>query len=154
MSRGNGLAMNGGRYVVNEDAVLDEIRNVLLERDQGEELVIFDDKSFTSTTELITFLSTEVSAIIGPHGGALMNHRLAGPDVLLLEFLPTSRMEFVNHEEASILGQPYAVIITEPAPDSHDNMIIEPSEVRAILTQHLGVRRPDTIVPSYSWALE
>jgi hypothetical protein len=63
-------------------------------------------------------------------------------------------MEFVNHEEASILGQPYAVIITEPAPDSHDNMIIEPSDVRAILTQHLGVRRPDTIVPSYSWALE
>ncbi|WVF72520.1 hypothetical protein IAT40_007337 [Kwoniella sp. CBS 6097] len=145
MSRSNGLAANGGRQVVNERKVLRAIENLLVERGKGETLQIYNDASYGTVDELMEFFSKDVLAIVGPHGGALMNHRFAGPGTLLLEFLPTSRMETINYEEASMLNQTYAAIVVEPSQGTRDDMEINPEDVRTILDRNLGKQRIDNI---------
>lgn len=75
MSRSNGRAHNGGRKVVNEPELLEGIRESLAARNRGEELVIFDEETFANVGELFDWFVENVSAVIGPHGGALLHHR-------------------------------------------------------------------------------
>ncbi|KAF9026660.1 hypothetical protein BDZ89DRAFT_1067484 [Hymenopellis radicata] len=74
-SRSHGGVSNGGRRVLNEDVLLDAIREKLTERGQGEELVLFHEKTFGSQEALMAWFHENVRAVIGPHGGALFNHR-------------------------------------------------------------------------------
>ncbi|WVW79015.1 hypothetical protein I302_100978 [Kwoniella bestiolae CBS 10118] len=155
VSRSHGGAMNGGRRVVNEAQLLSDIKEFLDERGKGETLQLFEETQYRDLDKLIDQLANRVSAIIGPHGGGLMNHRFMSPQKsLLLEFLPTSRIEFINYEESSILNQTYSTIIVEPAPNTRDDMIIDFQDVRHILDAHLGKDRPEKIQASYQWVAE
>jgi hypothetical protein len=75
MSRSDGRAANGGRRVLNEGEVLDGIKSFLAERGRGEELVVFNPNEFESPAQLFSWFSQNVAAVIGPHGGAMINHR-------------------------------------------------------------------------------
>ncbi|KAJ7206362.1 hypothetical protein GGX14DRAFT_643459 [Mycena pura] len=151
MSRSHGGVANGGRRVVNEDAVLRGITAFLEERDRGEELVMFNPDLFGNVTELLSWFSANVIAVVGPHGGAMMNHRWANKDIFVLEFMPANRIAMMNYEEASILSQTYAAIIVEPtAPDSFD-MEIDVQDVLLLLGQHLGVVGENPLRKSYTW---
>jgi hypothetical protein len=79
MSRSHGGAGNGGRRVLNEDEMLDDIRELLSQRKQGEELVLFhelqQEPGMTSEHALMAWFHANARAVIGPHGGALFNHR-------------------------------------------------------------------------------
>lgn len=96
MTRSNDKGSNGGRRVLNEPEVLDAIQRVLDLRGNNETLTIFDPDDYTDASNLIASLSRDALAIVGPHGGAMMNHRSAGPGTFVLEFIPTSWFMFGN----------------------------------------------------------
>jgi hypothetical protein len=75
MSRSDGRASNKGRKVVNEDELLEGITKSLAERNRGEELVVFNPDDYETTDQLLAWFSENVAAVIGPHGGAMINHR-------------------------------------------------------------------------------
>jgi hypothetical protein len=78
--------------VTNEAAVLDSIRGVLEERGRGEELVMFQLSSFPHVRDLARFMAANVSALVGPHGGAWYNSWWVARGTLLLEVRPASSL--------------------------------------------------------------
>ncbi|EJD38873.1 hypothetical protein AURDEDRAFT_91769 [Auricularia subglabra TFB-10046 SS5] len=141
---------NGGRRVLNEAELLNAIRALLSERGQAEDLVIFNQEDYGTQPELMRWFHNNVRAIIGPHGGALFNHRWTGPNTLLLEMMPASYTSLMFWEEASILGQVYANMIL---PANGTNFDADIPAVIEILREHLG--KPDARGPSldtdYRW---
>jgi hypothetical protein len=152
MSRSNGLAKNGGLKVVNEDELLTAIRQTLAERNLDEKLVEFDQESYADVQALSDYMSNEVAAIIGPHGGAMMNHRWAAPNTLVIEFFPTNFLNYAQWEEASLINQNYAAVVVEPAHGT--DMVIDPEHVTRMLTENLGKVRRESIRDVYSWESE
>ncbi|KAJ7104557.1 hypothetical protein C8R43DRAFT_906944 [Mycena crocata] len=151
MSRSDGRTANAGRRVLNEGAVLDGIRAYLAERNLGEELVVFNQDRFENVTQLFSWFSENVIAVIGPHGGAMINHRWARQDILVIEFMPTTRIAVMIYEEASLLSQTYAAIVVEPTPASGFDIEVGVDDVITLMRQHLGVAGADPLRKSYSW---
>jgi hypothetical protein len=60
---------------MNEEALLKNITAFLAERNRGEELVVFNPGQFSNVSELFSWFSENVIAVVGPHGGAMINHR-------------------------------------------------------------------------------
>ncbi|BEJ01108.1 hypothetical protein CcaverHIS631_0509650 [Cutaneotrichosporon cavernicola] len=86
---------NPGRKVVNEPDVVTAIGRLLRTRGNGESLAHWSGIYPTfegNLHRLIDFMWRNVSALEGPHDGAIMNHRFAGPGTLVLGFLPTTRI--------------------------------------------------------------
>lgn len=152
MSRSDGRASNGGRRVLNEPAVLSAISDLLQSRNKGERLELFDPTKYSNFSALVDAFSRDVAAVVGPHGGSLMNHRFAGPDTLVLEFLPTTRMEMINFEETSLLNQTYAVIVTPGVGSKHD-MTVDVGDVVKLLSERLGKPGRSVLMP-YQWVKE
>lgn len=152
MSRSNGLAKNGGRKVVNEAELLAAIRHTLVERNLGEKVVEFDQDRFADARALSHYMSKEVAAIIGPHGGAMMNHRWAAPDTLVIEFFPTNFLYYGHWEETSLLNQTYAAVVVEPSQGT--DMVINHEHITRLLHENLGKVRQDSIRDVYSWESE
>ena len=61
--------------MLNERELLTGIQALLDERGEGEKLVEFDQDNFASQAELIAWFHENAQAVIGPHGGAMFNHR-------------------------------------------------------------------------------
>jgi capsular polysaccharide biosynthesis protein len=86
---------NSGRDVKNEADLLDALRKLLKERDQEEELVVFDRRKYKSVEALVEYMSGSVRAMIGPHGSAFHNARFASKHTLLVEFMVFLLLYFV-----------------------------------------------------------
>ena len=153
MTRSDGKAHNGGRRVLNEPDVLSAIQRVLDTRGRNETLRLFDPDEYTDISNLIATFSRDALAIVGPHGGAMMNHRFAGPGTFVLEFIPTSWFLFENWEEASLMDQTYATMVVESEGGEHD-MVIDPETVGRLLSEHLGKEREDKLEMTYGWVKE
>ncbi|KAK7001820.1 hypothetical protein R3P38DRAFT_3044665 [Favolaschia claudopus] len=152
MSRSaGGPTSNGGRKVVNEGEVLSGIKAFLDQRGRGEELVMFNHQNFGDVTELFSWFSETVIAVIGPHGGAMINHRWARPQTLVLEFMPTTRIATMIYEEAAILSQTYATLMIEPTSPGGTDMLVDVDDVVSLLDKHLGVVGEDPLRKSYFW---
>ncbi|KAI0777507.1 hypothetical protein BD413DRAFT_181118 [Trametes elegans] len=153
-SRSHGQTTNGGRRVLNEKQLLNEIRGLLDERGQGEELVLFHDLGFHSQRDLMEWFHKNVRAVVGPHGGGLYNHRWTGKDTLVLEMMSQTYTSLMFWEEASTLGQVYATTFLPPA--SGTDMIADIPAMLEIMRRHLG--KPDPRGPSlrrmYRWHAE
>ncbi|KAJ7764274.1 hypothetical protein B0H16DRAFT_1799686 [Mycena metata] len=93
--------------------------------EEGEELVVFNPDQFANVKELFAWFAANVIAVVGPHGGAMFNHRWANQDTLLLEFMPTTRLAVMIWEEASVLSQKYAAIVVERTSKGGTDMIID-----------------------------
>lgn len=52
---------NGGRRILNEVELLAAIRQLLVRRNQGEELVVFNHAQFPTYRNLTTYVNTQVS---------------------------------------------------------------------------------------------
>jgi hypothetical protein len=152
MSRSNGQTKNGGRRVINEAEVLAAVRQTLLERNLNETLVEFDQEQYADVQALSEFMSHQVVAIVGPHGGAMMNHRFGAPDTLVIEFFPTNWMNFAHWEESSMLNQTYAAIVVEPTEGT--DIEIDPENVAQLLRDNLGKVRQESIHNAYPWVME
>ncbi|KAF7316143.1 hypothetical protein MIND_00132500 [Mycena indigotica] len=150
MSRSAGQASNG-RWVINEEAVLATIKSVLEERNLGEEMVIFNADSFHTVDELFSYVSQNALAIVGPHGGAMINHRWAQKDTFILEFMTENRIAMMIHEEASLLSQTYAAIVVPPPRHDSFDLEINVQHVADLLRRHLGVKGEDPLRKSYPW---
>ncbi|KAJ7135869.1 hypothetical protein C8R44DRAFT_662094 [Mycena epipterygia] len=153
MSRSDGRASNFGRRVLNEANVLAGIRKFLADRNRGEELVVFNPDDYENTDQLFSWFSQNAAAIIGPHGGAMFNHRWAAKGTLVIEMMPTTSCAMMIFEEASILSQTYAAIVVEPpATDPSDtDMEIDVQDVLSLLGEHLGVVGENPLRKSYYW---
>lgn len=157
MSRSDGSTANPGRNVTNEPDVVSTISTFLQNRGRGEQLAHWSDirPRFEGNLDgLVQYMWRNVSAIVGPHGGALMNHRFTGPETLLLEFLPTSRLSYLNFEETSILNQTYAAVVVEPVEGTPDDLVIDPADVVGLLETYLGKPREEKMVLGYQWDRE
>ncbi|KAJ7752477.1 hypothetical protein DFH07DRAFT_825484 [Mycena maculata] len=154
MSRSDGRTLNVGRRVVNEEEVLEGIRTFLAERKQGEELVVFNPDEYESTGQLFEWFSKNVAAVVGPHGGAMINHRWAAKGTLVIEFMPTTRTAMMIFEEAGVLSQNYAAILVEPTEPAGTDMEIDVRDVVSLLGEHLGVVGQDPLRKSYYWRAE
>ncbi|KAF7325974.1 hypothetical protein MKEN_00448300 [Mycena kentingensis (nom. inval.)] len=152
MTRSDGQAHNTGRRVLNEEEVIAAIEALLMERQQGEELVVFDPRNFHNITALFSWFQQNVKAVVGPHGGAMINHRWAPKDTFILEFMPETRIALMIYEEASLLSQTYAAIVVPPANLSSYDMNVEVEQVVQLLRAHLGREdKEDPLRRSYSW---
>ncbi|KAJ6558643.1 hypothetical protein B0H10DRAFT_1967288 [Mycena sp. CBHHK59/15] len=151
MSRSDGRPSNPGRHVVNEAALLRNITTFLAERGRGEELVVFDQDKFENPTQLFSWFSENVAAVVGPHGGAMINHRWAAKGTLVVEMMPTTRIAMMIFEEASVLSQTYAAIIVEPTLPAGTDMEVDPEDVIALLREHLGEMGEEPLRKSYYW---
>lgn len=174
MTRSDGRTANPGRHIVNEEQVLQGIRTLLAERNRGEELVVFNPDNFRTTDELFLWFSQNVAAVVGPHGGAMINHRWsvffplftlhlcrlerisfqvrrAAKGTLVLEMQPTTRISMMIFEEASVLSQNYASIIVPPTARGGTDMEIDVGDVVSLLTQHLGVAGEHPLRTEYHW---
>ncbi|BEJ16350.1 hypothetical protein CspHIS471_0509550 [Cutaneotrichosporon sp. HIS471] len=121
--------------------IVTAIGRLLRTRGNGESLAHWSDIRPTfegNLDRLIDFMWRKVSALGGPHGSAIMNHRFAGPGTLVLGFLPTTRISYLNYEETNMLNQTYAAIVIEPATETVDDMTIDPADVVTLLERHLG----------------
>ncbi|KAB8304612.1 hypothetical protein EYC80_003988 [Monilinia laxa] len=152
MTRSNGITLNGGRRVVNEDLLLLELQRLLDRRGEGEVLQVFNHDDFADMKTLMKHFHLHVKAIIGPHGGALYHHLWTGPDTLVVEFQPISRPDLTFYESARLREQPYAVLMLDSLDDEH-NMDVDIPAVIQILEDRLGSRatKNDTLRIVYDW---
>lgn len=65
-------------------------------------------------------MHANVSAMVGPHGGAWYTSWWAARDTLLLEFLPKNRLVVMIWEEGSVIGLRYWVLPCESAEPDHN----------------------------------
>lgn len=100
MSR-KGAAAAHGRGLKNEELLIKEIRQLLQQRNRNEELRVVTNAGTEDFEEWIKFLRLNVTAMIGPHGGAFYNHRFCSQDTLIIEINPSTRISMVTWEEAS-----------------------------------------------------
>lgn len=142
MGRSDGNAGNGGRQILNEAELLDEIRRLVVERGIGEEVQVFNPNNFNDTASLIHYFRTHVRAVIGPHGGALLNHLWTGLDTLVLEMQPSTFRGMGIYEGAKVLDQEYAILMLDGYEGS-TNMYADVPAVLEILRARLGHRVGD-----------
>ncbi|KAK8792788.1 hypothetical protein WA158_004952 [Blastocystis sp. Blastoise] len=83
ISRNQGT-YNGGRRVVNEEQILEYLRDYL--SDTPYKLVLFRAKDYPDLDSLFEFWS-HAKIVLGPHGGAFANVIFWRPHTVLLEFL-------------------------------------------------------------------
>ncbi|GLA02033.1 hypothetical protein AnigIFM60653_001327 [Aspergillus niger] len=155
MTRSNGLNLNAGREVLNEDILLADIQALLDKRGKREQLKIFNHEDFPSTDALMRYVHQNVKAVIGPHGSALHNHFWTAEDTLLIEFMPTSRPDFAFYEAARMRDQPYAVLMLDPVDDEH-NMEVDVPAVLDILSERLDqpLDMSERLKVAYDWEAE
>jgi capsular polysaccharide biosynthesis protein len=89
LSRREGAA-NGGRNVLNEDAMIAAIEVLCKERNQGEKVIIFRHRAYPVMQDYVNFFNA-AKVLIGPHGGAFDNLILTPRDTLVMEFQPIFR---------------------------------------------------------------
>jgi hypothetical protein len=67
-SRSDGAGFIGGREILNEAALLQQLRALLEQRGLGEELVVLTPDRFKTAAEAMQWTAQNVRAMIGPHG--------------------------------------------------------------------------------------
>lgn len=138
MGRSDGHGRNGGRKMLNEAELLAAVTKLVHERAMGEEVQVFDSKAFKDTASLIEFFHAHVGTVIGPHGGALLNHLWTGPDTLVLEMQPSTFQGMGIYEGAKVLDQDHAILMLDSAEDGSTNMYADIPAVVEILHARLG----------------
>ncbi|EFC38113.1 predicted protein [Naegleria gruberi] len=151
-TRSNGDSQNGGRMILNEDAVLEHLKVELLKRNLNEELVTFDSRDFANLSEIVKFFAN-VKAIFGPHGAAFYNSRFAPRKLAVLEILPSGGFFYQGFwEQASLLEQTYGVYYAQMVNFDND-MIIKniPQFVKYFLhlVDECQFRKPQDILQKY-----
>ncbi|KAL9178528.1 hypothetical protein ACHAXT_001866 [Thalassiosira profunda] len=96
-----------GRNLKNEKALIESIRTLLEQRNKSEVLRVIAKPEKEDFEQLVKFLYTNVTALIGAHGGAMYNHRFCGLDSLVIEIMPSTNLFHGIWEEAMSLGQNY-----------------------------------------------
>ncbi|KAI3657937.1 hypothetical protein MP638_000249 [Amoeboaphelidium occidentale] len=151
-SRSIGDAANGGREVLNEEELLNSIKQLLEDRDQGEELIVFDRRKFGSMDDIMHFFEKNARALIGPHGSAFHNGRFCAQDTLVIEFMPKERFQTCFWEQSVMLGQRYFTLMEDSKGYLHD-MEVNVDDIISILKDNLGKDVPvsDVVHLPYSW---
>ncbi|KNC98351.1 uncharacterized protein SPPG_06060 [Spizellomyces punctatus DAOM BR117] len=146
LSRNQDNTLNGGRRIVNEDALLSAVTKLVEERQQGEELVIYDHRKFSTMQEVVSFWSS-VRAVFGPHGSAFHNHWFAPKNTMLIEFVPRDRFQILWWEQSALLGQTYWPFALASENAQHD-MKVPVDAVVSILRENLG-KIPEPVLRKY-----
>ncbi|KAK4693628.1 hypothetical protein P7C71_g3809, partial [Lecanoromycetidae sp. Uapishka_2] len=139
MTRSDGHASHGGREILNEAELLVSLRQLMDERGMGEEVQVFDPSEYKDTASLINYFRDHVEAVIGPHGGALLNHLWTGSDTLVLEMQPDTFRGMGIFEGAKVLDQQYASLMLD-GDNGSTNMYADIPAVLDIFRTHLGQR--------------
>lgn len=100
------------RHVANEAEILAGLRDLIAERGEGEELIVFDPRNYGTLREAARLFST-ARAVIGIHGAAFYNLFFCPPGTLVYEFggAWAARMHFFHI--ARILGFEYLYYYSE-----------------------------------------
>ena len=138
-SRNKG-AFNGGRRLLNEEDILKTISPLIAMK--GCELVTFFAKDYKTVDELFNFFSNVV-AVFGPHGGALMNMLLLPRNAAVIELMAKKpsfvdeqhEVHLIMYKQSQLLGLRYYVLFGDS--DGHDNIKIPPASLAAILRECL-----------------
>eukprot|EP01135_Chromosphaera_perkinsii_P007070 Nk52_evm9s684 gene=Nk52_evmTU9s684 len=127
---------HGGRVVLNEKELISAIEQLLIQRNRGENLKIYnaDHLSFEEQHTL----TRDVSCVIGPHGGAFYLLFTIPKDSLVLEFMPKKRFSMSFWEISSIFNLNYYQLLYESETKSHDMRITNVGDVVGIMRKELG----------------
>lgn len=142
-----------GRLLLNQDALLRAIEDMLQKRNQSERLVLFSASKYPTLGELITFFR-QARAIVAPDGAAMYNARFAPRDTLVLETMPSERMAVMFHEQSHLIGQPYVVHVSKSLNGSRHDMEVDVSAVVGALERNLGITGIKTVLPYYPWVFD
>ena len=120
LRRTNSSSFNGGRMVLNNEAVEDALRNMY-----GAQFYAFTGSSDLHEAKRV-FAHARV--IVGPHGGAFTNLIFAPDRAIVIEYMPhrgdgqhyMSHGAMMMYHQASMLNQTYwRVPVVSPSSDFH-----------------------------------
>lgn len=147
-----GRMQNGGRQFTNDDDVIAAVETLLDIRGQGERLEVYDINKWSDKfDEMIKYFASNVRAIIGPHGGALVNLNWAPRDTAVIEVMPSDFFSLALYEHASTLGQTYG-FMQSPSVNSRNDMTIDIPELMGLLDSIIGKEREGGVLQTvYEW---
>ena len=152
-SRGLGGVMhNGGRSVTNEPAVINALETLLTVRADGERLEVFDLSQWEGDFDgMVDYFASQVRAVIGPHGGALVNINWASRATGVVEIMPSNLFSVAIYELAGTLGHRYG-FMQSPSVNDQNDMTIDIPElmgiVSAVLNNEAG---SESLQSAYMW---
>lgn len=152
-AQGKGGAMhNGGRSFTNDDAVITALDTLLAIRGEDERLEVFNVSQWGEDFDgMVQNFASNVRAIIGPHGGALVNLNWAPRDTAVIEVMPGDFFSLALYEHASILGQTYA-FMQSPSVGPANDMTVDIPSLMGLIDSTIGkARGGGGLQASYDW---
>ena len=152
-ARGKGGRMqNGGRSFTNDNEVIAALETLLTIRGQGETLEVFDTSRWNGDFDsMIKHFAGDIRAIIGPHGGALVNLNWAPRDTAVIEVMPSDFFSLALYEHASTLGQTYG-FMQSPSVNPRNDMTVDIPELMGLVDSIIGKERNGGVLQTvYEW---
>ncbi len=147
-----GKMQNGGRQFTNDDDVITALGTLLTVRAQGERLEVYDINKWNDNFDsMVQYFASNVRAIIGPHGGALVNLNWAPRDIAVIEVMPSDFFSLALYEQASVLGQTYG-FMQSPSINPRNDMTVDIPELMGLVELSLGKERDGGVLHmEYEW---
>jgi len=125
---------------------------LLTVRDQGERLEVYDVIKWNDNFDsMVQYFASNVRAIIGPHGGALVNLNWAPRDIAVIEVMPSDFFSLALYEQASVLGQTYG-FMQSPSINPRNDMTVDIPELMGLVELSLGKERDGGVLHMvYEW---
>mmetsp|Transcript_5328 Transcript_5328/g.11644 ORF Transcript_5328/g.11644 Transcript_5328/m.11644 type:complete len:538 (-) Transcript_5328:389-2002(-) len=146
------MRRNGGRRILNEEKLIPAIQALLDSRQQGEQLQMLNISAYSNYKDFARFINTQVRAIVGPHGGGLMNMMWGSRDMLVLEIQFEGHVNYAMWEIAPLLHLNYWVLAYPAATLGSTDMNVNIGEVVQVLSKELGKQRPLNYTLDYDYA--
>ncbi|KAF6251788.1 hypothetical protein COO60DRAFT_1274715 [Scenedesmus sp. NREL 46B-D3] len=155
IGRNNDAGVHNGheRRWNNYDACKPKLEALLQRRGQGEQLVEWDLRKFSSLQDIMKFWNTQVRGAVGVHGSGLMNVHWASPGTVLYEIWPVtsdknaSRGLNVFWEQAALKGAAYWWFHSES--DAKWNVNVDCDLLAEALDKGLRADNPPMLEPFY-----
>jgi len=147
-----GRMQNGGRQFTNDDAVIAALETLLTIRGQDERLEVYDISHWERDFDgMVRYFASNIRAIIGPHGGALVNLNWAARDTAVIEVMPSDFFSLALYEHASTLGQTYG-FMQSPSVNPRNDMTVDIPELMGLVDSIIGKEREEGVLHAvYDW---
>lgn len=137
-----------GRRVVEEETLIEKLKQLLQRRNKGEKLEVLDGIKGSLSDTIKRFQN--VRAIIGAHGGALYNARFAHPGTLIMEFVNEKKKNpmWIFWYDSTALGHFYHQVFCA---DQRSDLVCRFEDILNLLDKHLGEMPQERFLHVHEW---
>ena len=121
-------------------------------RADSERLEVFDLSQWAKDFDgMFDYFASQVRAVIGPHGGALVNINWASRATGVVEIMPSNLFSVAIYELAGTLGHRYG-FMQSPSVNDHNDMTVDIPELMGIVSAVLNSEAGgDALQSTYMW---